>query len=115
MVILVPTKPIPSNQDYGENPQPFLIISFVQIAHLIIKIVVKIISEQTIDQDGLTLKIIPKSRSSQPCMKPWSDCVQLVDDFVSSGVVKVAFCGNLIQGATVLCLEFCVDFTCTGY
>ena len=74
-----------------------------------------IISEQTIDQDSLTLKIIPKSSSSQPCMKSRSDCVQLVDDFVSSGVVKVAFCGNLIQGATVLGLEFCEDFTCTGY
>jgi len=67
---------------------------------------VQVVPEETIDEDGLALEIIPEGCCPQARMEEATNLVKLVHQLVTPHVVEIALGCNEIDGPTVLSGDF---------
>ena len=64
--------------------------------------VIDVAPEETVDEDGLSLRVVPQRRRSETRVQETADLVEISGLLVRAHVVVVTTSGDMIQAATVL-------------
>ena len=110
----------PSDQNYVPLPCPLAVAGLLgegalkhELVSLVVEIVVKIVPQQAVDQDSLTLEIISQCCSSQSGVQSSSNGVQLLHNLKCAGEIEVTLGADLIQCSPVLSLQLVEDLLST--
>merc|ERR1719410_1894475 len=93
-------------------PGPFAVAGLLregglqhQLVRLVVEVVVQVVPQQTVDQNGLSFEVIPERGGPEPVVEDGPDLVQLADHLVSPGVIEVTLGSYLVQSSPVLTLQ----------